>query len=97
MIHIFGLKNDLQSPLYMEPSEKGFYCNNNNNSMKGGRDVEKTLLDLRVICISHMHADHHLGLIEILKARAKLIKVCSTYKYKCYILELCINRNLDLC
>lgn len=40
----------------------------------GIRGAEDAVKDLRLIWISHMHADHHAGLVRILAARAKLMK-----------------------
>lgn len=37
-----------------------------------GNDIINVLLDLKVVLISHMHADHHLGLIKLLHERAKV-------------------------
>ena len=37
-----------------------------------GTEIPKILLDLKIILITHMHADHHLGIIKILHERAKL-------------------------
>lgn len=41
-----------------------------------GPETSATLLrQLRIIYVSHLHADHHLGLVQILNARRKLKKV----------------------
>lgn len=37
-----------------------------------GNEIPNVLLDLKVALITHMHADHHLGLIKVLHERAKL-------------------------
>lgn len=37
-----------------------------------GENIDQALIDLKVIFISHMHADHHLGSIKILHERSKL-------------------------
>lgn len=37
-----------------------------------GDELPSVLLDLKAILISHLHADHHLGIIKILAERAKL-------------------------
>ncbi|CAL1287430.1 unnamed protein product [Larinioides sclopetarius] len=39
-----------------------------------GRQAEDLLLQISVIFISHMHADHHLGLIMLLKHRNNVLK-----------------------
>lgn len=39
----------------------------------GLKDTRKILMDLKVIFISHLHADHHLGLIKILQERKSLL------------------------
>ena len=39
---------------------------------KFGDRIDQILRDLRIIFISHIHADHHLGLARLLNARAKL-------------------------
>lgn len=36
--------------------------------------TEKVLADLKAIYISHLHADHHIGLIGVLSARQNLRK-----------------------
>lgn len=37
-----------------------------------GTEILNVLLELKVILITHMHADHHLGIIKILHERAKV-------------------------
>lgn len=39
----------------------------------GADRVEKILANLNIIFISHLHADHHIGLINLLKHRRKVI------------------------
>ncbi|GFT01311.1 zinc phosphodiesterase ELAC protein 2 [Trichonephila clavipes] len=39
-----------------------------------GNQVNDVLLHLSVIFVSHMHADHHLGLIKVLKKRENIFK-----------------------
>ncbi|GFY59139.1 zinc phosphodiesterase ELAC protein 2 [Trichonephila inaurata madagascariensis] len=39
-----------------------------------GNQVNDVLLHLSVIFVSHMHADHHLGLIKVLKERENIFK-----------------------
>lgn len=38
----------------------------------GTPGAEKVLNDLKAIYVSHLHADHHIGLIGILSARQKM-------------------------
>lgn len=38
----------------------------------GTRGAEKVLNDLKAIYVSHLHADHHIGLIGLLSVRQKM-------------------------
>jgi len=40
----------------------------------GRPEVEDLLVKLQMVHISHMHADHHMGLLEVLERRAQIIK-----------------------
>lgn len=37
-----------------------------------GEDIEKVLMSLRVIFITHVHSDHHLGILNLISERKKL-------------------------
>ncbi|PWZ03741.1 hypothetical protein BCV70DRAFT_154570 [Testicularia cyperi] len=41
-----------------------------------GQDVDEILRELRVLFISHIHADHHIGLVRILLERRRLRRGC---------------------
>ncbi|EDR41096.1 beta-lactamase family protein [Dictyostelium discoideum AX4] len=43
----------------------------------GRVDLQKILIDTKMIWISHLHADHHLGLISIVKARDEALSKLS--------------------
>ena len=38
----------------------------------GGEEALRLIAGLTAVCITHMHADHHLGLVEILRTRTEL-------------------------
>lgn len=45
----------------------------------GTNEAKRKLCDLRVIFISHMHADHHLGLLNVLHQRTQAMKENEEY------------------
>lgn len=47
----------------------------------GVRDAQRAVGNLRVIFISHMHADHHLGLMTVLHQRSKAIRDMSEVRH----------------
>lgn len=38
-----------------------------------GKESEKIIMNIKLIWISHLHADHHLGLVKIIKHRQEVI------------------------
>ena len=54
-----------------------------------GENISNVLLDLKGILITHLHADHHLGIIKVLSERAKLtnspLTVVAPELYRIYL------------
>jgi ribonuclease Z len=51
----------------------------------GIAEYEKRLLDVKVLYISHLHADHHLGSINMLKKQTQLLKASGQANRATYI------------
>lgn len=56
-----------------------------------GPAVEKVLLSLKVIFITHVHSDHHLGILNLISERRKL---CEKYNVPSDDLFLIVPYNL---
>jgi len=55
--------------------------------LKGKEGAEKVLMNLKGIYISHMHADHHLGLISLIQYRERAFMTRNTEIKKLYIIS----------
>jgi len=55
--------------------------------MKGKAEAQRVLVGLKGIYISHMHADHHLGLINIIQLRERAFQSMGSDVNKLYIIS----------
>jgi ribonuclease Z len=66
----------------------------------GWEQMREVLTDLSAILITHMHADHHLGLLKVLEERRKYTRTPVTIiapSYMQYYLSTCTELFGDLC
>merc|ERR1712113_851339 len=55
--------------------------------LHGIEGAERVLIGLKCVYISHMHADHHLGLINIIQARERAVRKSGQDLPKLYVVS----------